>query len=344
MESGMSKQVLLVGSIPLSSSEEVFREVASRIGPLVRRMPDGETGDRAGWTAWQTKVMERTRGIVRAGDRDVHGIPFATYRVTPGNSPADIVFPPLGYASAAKQSYRVFERLRAEGVSPHSRFQVSLPTPLAVVQAFFWGSPDLPAVCQRYERRLLAELDEILAAIPHEILSLQWDIAVEFHRIWEKPDSELAHQFPPDTLIDTIARLSDCVPEPVELGWHFCYGDAGHRHMVEPRDMRLMTEKANALSRRTRRRANWLHMPVPRDRYDDAYFTPLGDISVGNDTEIYLGLIHLTDGVEGTRRRMAAADKVISAYGIATECGFGRRSPETVLPLLDLHRIIAEGN
>jgi hypothetical protein len=340
----MAKPVLLVGSIPLSSSEEVFREVASRIGPLVRRMPDGETGDRAGWTAWQTKVMEQTRGIARAGDRDVHGIPFPTYRVAPGNSPAEIAFPPLGYASAAKQSYRVFERLRAEGMSPHARFQVSLPTPLAVVQAFFWGSPDLPAVCQIYERQLLAELDEILATIPYEALSLQWDIAVEFHRIWENPGSELARQFPPDSLIETIARLSDHVPEPVELGWHFCYGDAGHKHIVEPRDMKLMTEKANALSRRVRRRVNWLHMPVPRDRHDDDYFVPLGDLSVGNDTEIYLGLIHFTDGVEGTRRRMAAADKVISTYGIATECGFGRRLPATVRPLLDLHRIIAEGD
>jgi hypothetical protein len=105
-----------------------------------------------------------------------------------------------------------------------------------------------------------------------------------------------------------------------------------------------MTEKANALSRRVRRRVNWLHMPVPRDRHDDDYFAPLSDLSVGDDMEIYLGLVHFTDGVEGTRRRMAAADKVISTYGIATECGFGRRPPETVRPLLDLHRIIAEGD
>jgi methionine synthase II (cobalamin-independent) len=152
----------------------------------------------------------------------------------------------------------------------------------------------------------------------------------------------LAQQFPPASLIDSIARLSDHVSEPVELGWHFCYGDAGHKHMVEPRDMRLMTEKANALSHTVRRRVNWLHMPVPRDRVDDDYFSPLRELAIDAHTEIYLGLVHFTDGVEGARRRIAAANKVISHYGIATECGFGRRSPETVLPLLDLHRKIAE--
>jgi hypothetical protein len=48
-------------------------------------------------------------------------------------------------------------------------------------------------------------------------------------------------------------------------------------------------------------------------------------------------LVHLTDGVEGTRRRMATADKYVKDYAIGTECGFGRRPPETVRPLLQVH-------
>jgi hypothetical protein len=338
----MTKPVLLVGSIPLSSAEEVFQVVSDTLGPLVRRVPDGETGPRAAWTAWQGQVMERSRGIVRAGERDIHGIIYPTYAVSPGARPAEIAFGALGYSAAATQSYSVFKRLRSHGANKAARFQVSLPTPLAVVQAFFWGSPDLPAICHAYEQCLLAELDVILDAIPHAELSLQWDIAVEFHRVWEKPESELARQIPPEMLIDAIARISDHVPEPVELGWHFCYGDAGHKHLVEPRDMRLMTEKANALARAVRRRVHWLHMPVPRNRDDDAYFAPLQDLAIDADTELYLGLIHLTDGIDGALRRMAAAGKVLSSYGVATECGFGRRPPETVHQLLVLHRTVAE--
>src|SRR6185312_9610067 len=114
------------------------------------------------------------------------------------------------YADVAISSWRDFARLRAEGVIDASqKFQVSLPTPLAVIQAFFWGSPDLSAICATYEKALLAEVARMLAAIPHADVGLQWDIAVEFHRIWEKPDSELATQFPSASLVETIARLSD---------------------------------------------------------------------------------------------------------------------------------------
>ena len=52
---------------------------------------------------------------------------------------------------------------------------------------------------------------------------------------------------------------------------------------------------------------------------------------------IYLGLIHDTDGVEGTMKRIATAQRFINDFGIATECGFGRRPAETVPALIDLH-------
>jgi hypothetical protein len=33
-----------VGSIPLSSSENVFRQLSTQVGAFLLRMPDGETG------------------------------------------------------------------------------------------------------------------------------------------------------------------------------------------------------------------------------------------------------------------------------------------------------------
>jgi hypothetical protein len=337
----MTRPVLLVGSVPMQSAETVFREVSERIGPFLKRVPDGETGERSAWTAWQGKVIERAEGVERSGARDLHGIMYPTYALKHGTRAQDIKFGDLGYVNAALASYRVFVRLRDQGFNRQARFQVSLPTPLAVVQAFFWGSPVLPEICDVYETALVAEVDQILAAIPHADLSLQWDIAVEFHRVWEKPDSDLAKQFPKPALIETIARLSDLIPAAAELGWHFCYGDAGHKHFVEPRDTGLMVMIANKLTAATRRQAQWLHLPVPRDRSDQAYFGPLAGLDLKPATELYLGLIHLTDGVAGAQRRIAAASTVVSRYGVATECGFGRRPPDTILSLLDLHRAVA---
>jgi len=82
-------------------------------------------------------------------------------------------------------------------------------------------------------------------------------------------------------------------------------------------------------------------MPVPRDRSDDPYFAPLRALRVPNTTEIYLGLIHFTDGLDGTRKRMAVAQRHLPKFGVATECGFGRRSPDVVRQLLSLHKAAA---
>jgi hypothetical protein len=82
-------------------------------------------------------------------------------------------------------------------------------------------------------------------------------------------------------------------------------------------------------------------VPVPLDRHDDAYFTALREPKLDPKTELYLGLVHYRDGIEGAKARLAAASKVVSDFGVATECGFGRRDPKTVDALLALHKAVA---
>lgn len=44
------------------------------------------------------------------------------------------------------------------------------------------------------------------------------------------------------------------------------------------------------------------------------------------------------DGLEGTSARLPVArNHGPGPLGVATECGFGRRAPESVVPLLALH-------
>jgi hypothetical protein len=81
---------------------------------------------------------------------------------------------------------------------------------------------------------------------------------------------------------------------------------------------------------------------VPRNRDDDAYFAPLQRLALRPETELCLGLVHLTDGVEGTKRRLATAKKHAGNFSIATECGFGRRDPRTIPELLRIHAEVAD--
>ena len=334
------RKIHLVGSIPLANEEDVFRTASTTLGDSLKRIPDGETGVRSNWIGWQAAVFARNPSLEVApvNDKD-YGLRMR-YRLRPGTPASAVAFDRLGYADAALASYATFARLKQAGaIAPATRFQVCLPTPLAPVTSFL--APESRAVVEpAYEARLLAELAEIGAAIPHDQLAIQWDTAIEFGILEGVMPTHLAD--PQREIVDRLVRLGAQVPADVELGYHLCYGDAGHRHFVQPRDTSRLVTVANAICAGGKRPVNWIHLPVPRDRDDAAYYAPLKDLQWHPETELYLGLVHVTDGLAGTQRRMAAAAMVVSNYGIATECGFGRRPAETVTPLLQLHREAAE--
>ena len=79
-------------------------------------------------------------------------------------------------------------------------------------------------------------------------------------------------------------------------------------------------------------------MPAPKERVDAAYFTPLKNLAGYHDTTLYLGLIHHDDR-GGDRARMQAARAVVPAFGVSSECGWGRTDPQRVPGLLESHRL-----
>ena len=50
----------------------------------------------------------------------------------------------------------------------------------------------------------------------------------------------------------------------------------------------------------------------------------------------------MTDGAAGARRRIETAKRFVSKFGVATECGFGRRPGETVEELMQMHADLAD--
>ncbi|MGZ5836091.1 MAG: hypothetical protein ACXWJ5_07775, partial [Xanthobacteraceae bacterium] len=120
-------------------------------------------------------------------------------------------------------------------------------------------------------------------------------------------------------------------PDNVQLGLHFCYGNPGGRHIIEPDDTGLMVALANSILSVVKRKPTWIHMPVPQNRADDAYFSPLRDLKLPAGTEFYLGLVHLGDGLPGTKARMATAKKYAPYFGVGWECGL-RAFQESAIP------------
>jgi hypothetical protein len=329
----------------LSSADAVFEAVGATLGGDVRRVPDGETGDRLGWVMHLERRFAAIETLERSAGSwggDFLGHAFPQYRLRPGVPPETVRFGNLGYADNALASYERFASAVDRGTLPEGvRFQVSIPTPFVILTDYIEvGLRD--ALLPELERTLGAEISRMLAAIPADRLSIQWDFPIEVGMA-ETPPVGPPTTWDFDDAARELGRLATLVPKGAELGYHMCYGDppdeaTGHgKHPVEPADTGAMVRLANAMLEHADRPVTWIHMPVPIERDDDRYFEPLRDLRLPEETEFYLGLVHLEDGAEGTQRRVDAAARHVTGFGVATECGLGRLPREEVVPTLRIH-------
>jgi methionine synthase II (cobalamin-independent) len=193
------------------------------------------------------------------------------------------------------------------------------------------------AIEPAYEKAMTREVEQICRHIPHEDLCIQWDVCHDMI-VW---DGQPQDQFPlvnasKDEIARRFVRICEPVPEDVELGFHLCYGDFGGKHFFDPVTARHLVDISNAIAQKVRHKVAYIHLPVPAPRATDEFFAPMKELPKG--VEIYLGIIHAADGVEGARKRIELAHKYLPEFGIATECGFARaRKPDLVRRLIEIH-------
>lgn len=320
----------------------------------LQRISDGETGERAPFTFFQRDIFAKHGiGHVVMNTAD----PVNGWRSFSASEIASTMenFPELetSYDTNAIESYKVLSELKRSGaVSKELRFQVCIPTPANVIGSFI--QPDLQAAIEpHYEAALLRAIARLQAAIPREDLAIQIDCAMDFAHLTgqvygfqQGPTPYLPEDKDElfDKLVGSMARLAESVAHDVQVGFHFCYGDLGGKHFVEPEDVGLIVKFAKALKQRVARRIDWMHMPVPKSRSDEAYLAPLGTLLplLDPDTEVFLGLAHEYD-VDGTQSRLATAQKMLGtrAFGISTECGLGRRNEKDLQGVLEVVRAVS---
>ena len=105
------------------------------------------------------------------------GVVQTVYEVADSSKPVE--FPALNYAAAAKDSFRQFVELKKAGkIAAGTKFQVSLPTAVAVMSGFI--VPESQGLVEKpYAEALKKELEEIVQSIPHQELAIQWDVCHE---------------------------------------------------------------------------------------------------------------------------------------------------------------------
>jgi len=341
------RSVHLVGSVPLASAHDVFATVSAALGPRLKRIPDGETGERSDWITWLEPAFADNPALEKSDELfRIHstGTARIRYRLKPGKIARDVTFANLFYADIAKQSFAEFAALKQAGkIAADVRFQIDLVPAHSVIWLFLQDDLHQP-LDPIFNDALKREIDKIAAALPHDQIAIQFDVASAVFARLQRNEPNAYGQNRDEMLAKfaaIIADLAERVPADIELMFHFCYGDSNHKHVIEPVDMGDMVDVANRLSADIKRPIALIHMPVPRDRCDDAYFAPLAGLRLKPETELCLGLVHYTDGVAGTRQRLAAAERHVQRFSVATECGFGRRDPATIPELLRIHAEIA---
>ena len=116
-------------------------------------------------------------------------------------------------------------------------------------------------------------------------------------------------------------------------------GITGSGRTARSRSSRSRTPSRSSLGRPL----DWIHLPVEGDSVDLRFFETLGQLSLRPETRLYLGLLHLSDGVVGAKARIVAAQRFIHDFGVATDCGWGRHRTQDVDALVDLHLAVTSG-
>ena len=337
----MHKELMLVGSVPLETAEQVFNELGRPLGPYLRAMPDGEVGERQYWVVRMQfqvfnghpdlQTVKRPApddGVERLVPRDPKDGWF--FKVREGIDRVRFGHPGwrLGYARDAINSYAIFRDMKARGVIPAPvRFQVSLPLTNSAVSPRVFSIEDLPRVRPGFTEALKAEVERIVERIPND------DLAIQFDASWEVTDvyGAVPGLDPRDALernAEPVRALAPGIPEEVALGYHLCFGTFGGWPRFAPDDLGQAVKLGNAFVAASGRRVDWLHIPA-LDRVDEAFYRPLAELKPGG-ARVYLGLIHTMDTYKA---RLAVARKFLPDFGVAAYCGFGRR-PLSELPMI----------
>ena len=166
----INSDLLLVGSLPAGSTEEALRAGGELFGDLVFALPDGETGPRRMWAAYEHVSMLAPHPDVETVDegamppRHVGQMPVLAVR----EGQRELAFRPVAADRRRDRVLRAVPSDAREGVIPaHVRFQVALPFRTSISPAFKRGcSHDFPIVAAAFEELFAREIERLTERDP----------------------------------------------------------------------------------------------------------------------------------------------------------------------------------
>lgn len=332
----------LVGSTPFRDADEALDIFFERLGPLLRTVPDGETGERQNWIMGllDSFAQHPDLEIARPGDwSDYDKTP--RYRVRKGHRLTSERLD-LGYLRHFSESWPRYQARRAAAngaLAPGLRFQVGVPGDLDLA-AFTFGNP-LLALRHRsaFRNATLRDIRAIHAQAGDQVV-YQLELAFEQIVLTTVPAALVR---PAAAFFGAgVARLVGGAPAGSRWGMHLCLGDMNHRSMGRLDDVRRIVALSNAITDRwpAGRHLDFMHVPlaaaVEPPPAELSFYAPLARLRLPAETRFIGGFVHEDRTLTEQRALLAELDRLLGRpVDVACSCGLGRRDRETAIATIE---------
>ena len=323
------REAHLVGSLPGPTPEAAITTALGLLGPNLRTLPDGETGDRRNWVI---SIIEGLRThadleLRKSGDwSDYDRTPV--WRVRKGHTlyGANLDF---GHVDAVAASYPVFKRLCAEAGRPDLAFQEGVPGDFDL--AMFTLGPRGALLTRRpFTEATLTEIRQV-AALTGDNTLFQIEVPVELVLLAKAP--ALARPALAKVLARPIVGLAAAAAPGTRFGVHLCLGDMNNRAFGRMGDATPLVLLANAIVSGwpEQRPLDILHAPLAAADEpaptDSAFYEPLADLRLPSTTRFAAGFAHESQPLaDQLKIRGIVEDRLQREVMMSAACGLGRRS------------------
>jgi hypothetical protein len=324
-----TREAHLVGSLPGPTADVAMAFALDTLGPFLRSLPDGETGERRNWII---SVIEGLRShpdleLRKAGDwSDYDKTPQLKIRKGHRLYGASLDF---GHVDAVSQSFPQFEAARSAAGRAELAFQQGVPGDFDL--AMFTLGP-LGALRHRkpFTEATLREIRDV-ARITGPGTLFQIEIPVELVLLAKAPAparSGLAR-----LLAKSVTGLAAAAPEGTQFAVHLCLGDMNNRAFGTMSDVGPLVLLSNAITRTwpVGRPLVLVHAPFaaadhPATTNPD-FYAPLRKLELPPTTRFAAGFAHESQTLNDQRTIRTIIDDLLAReVVISSACGMGRRT------------------
>jgi len=301
----------------------------SILGPHLRTLPDGETGERRNWVISIINGLQSHPDLElrKPGDwSDYDKTPVVRIRKGRTLLGANLDF---GHVDAVRDSYPVFEQARAAAGRPDLAFQEGVPGDFDLAM-FTLGPVGALRHRRPFTEATVAEIRGVGALTGSDTL-FQIEVPVELVLLAKAPAA--ARPALAKVLARPITRLAAAAPEHTRFGVHLCLGDMNNRAFGTMDDVTPLVLLANAITGGwpAGRRLDILHAPFAAADQpattDAQFYAPLTSLKVPEGVRFAAGFAHEAQSLADQLTIRSMIDDLLHReVTISAACGLGRRS------------------